>query len=263
MGKIISVFMQKGGSAKTTTAINFSAFAGARKRKILLIDLDAQGSATIFSGKDKNTVHYSIRDVLVEECNISQSIQHLKYYDIIPANKNVQGMEFEISRLADIYILKKAIEPLKNGYDFIVLDCPPAINPISISALIASDTLIVPVEPKPMTIVGLNDLITTINEIYEKHWNDNLYVLGILMTRYNTRTKLNKRMASLIAKAATSLDTTIFDCSIRECTAIAECQEKQIPLPDYKPSKNNGAMDYNGFTSKVLHRLEGDKYERN
>lgn len=259
MGKTISVFMQKGGAGKTTTAINFSAFAGARKRKILLIDLDAQGSATIFSGTNKNTVSHSIRDVLVGECNINQSIQHLKYYDLIPANRDVQGMEFELSRLADIYILKKAIEPLKNDYDFIILDCPPAINPISIAALIASDTLIVPVEPKPMTIIGLNDLISTINEIYEKHWNDDLYVLGILMTRYNTRTKLNKRMESLIAKTAASLDTTVFDCSIRECTAIAECQEKRIPLPDYKPSKNNGAMDYNGFTTKILQKLEGEK----
>lgn len=259
MGKVISVFMQKGGAGKTTTALNFSAFAGARKRKILLIDLDAQGSTTIFSGTNKNAVFQSIRDVLVGECNINQPIQHLKYYDLIPANKDVQGMEFELSRLADIYLLKKAIEPLKNDYDFIVLDCPPAINPVSIAALVASDTLIVPVEPKPMTIIGLNDLISTINEIYEKHWNDDLYVLGILMTRYNTRTKLNKRMESLIAKAALSLDTTVFDCSIRECTAIPECQEKQIPLPDYKPNKNNGAMDYNGLTTKILQKLEGEK----
>lgn len=256
MAVVISIFLQKGGSCKTTTAVNFAAFAGARKRKVLLIDLDAQGSASLISNISKNEVQHSVRDVLVGECSIGQSIQKCKYYDIIPANAHVQGMEFELSRQSDVYVLRTILKSIKNDYDYIVLDCPPSINPISITALVASDTLIVPVEPKPLSIGGLGDLIDTLNEIYANHWNDGLYVLGILMTRYNTRTKLNKRMSELIGQAAASLDTTIFPGSIRECTAIAEAQEKQISLPDYKPSKNNGAIDYNGFVTRVFERLE-------
>lgn len=257
MATVISIFLQKGGSGKTTTALNFSAFAGARKRNVLLIDMDAQGSASLISGISKDSVKYSIKNVLLNECTINQVIQHCKYYDIIPANNQVQGLEFTLSKLGDINMLKKILEPLNSKYDYIVLDCPPAINPVSITALIASNTLIVPVEPKPLTIGGLSDLIDTINQIYKNHWNDSLYVLGLLMTRYNTRTKLNGRMEKLLGKAAKALNTTVFECSIRECTAIPQAQEKQIPLPDYKPRKNNGATDYNGFTTQVFKRLEG------
>lgn len=257
MAIVISIFLQKGGVAKTTTALNLCAFAGARKRRVLLIDLDAQGSASMMSGKPKHENTYSIKNLFLNECNIDQAIQKCKYYDIIAANGQMQGMEFMLSNLGDVYVLNKVLEPIKDRYDLIILDCPPAINPVSITTLVASDTLIVPAEPKPLTIEGLIDLVDTINEIYKNHWNDNLYVLGILMTRYNVRTKLNKRMGELLGKAAKALDTSVFECSIRECTAIPQAQEKQIPLPDYKPSKNNGAIDYNGFTTQVFKRLEG------
>lgn len=251
MAKTISILLQKGGSAKTTTSLCFSAFAGARKRKILLIDMDSQANATFASGIEN--FDYSVSDVLLGQCNIAQAIQKCKYYDLLPANTDVRNLAVE---LEDVYALKKILEPVQSNYDYIVIDNPPMINAITINSLVASDTLIIPIEPKPFSFMGMSDLLDTINEIHSLHWNDNLFVLGILLTRYNTRTKLNERMEKLIRENANKLNTTLFDCSIRECTVLPECQENQIALPDYKPSKNNAAIDYNGFVTKALQRLE-------
>lgn len=254
MAKTISILLQKGGSAKTSTSLCFCAFAGKRKRKILLIDMDSQANATFASGIED--FNYSVRDVLLGKCDVKQAIQKCKYYDMLPANIDVRDLAGE---LTDIYALKKALEPIQGDYDYIVIDNPPMINAITINSLVASDTMIIPIEPKPFSFMGMSDLLDTINEIHSLHWNDNLSVLGILLTRYNTRTKLNERMEELIKENAERLNTTLFDCSIRECTVIPVCQEKQIALPDYKPSKNNAAMDYNGFVTKALQRLESEK----
>lgn len=251
MAAIISVFIPKGGTAKTSTAINFSAFAGARKRKVLLIDLDSQYNSTFSSGIEN--VELTIQDVLLNKCEPVQAIKHCSYYDIIPADSDIKELSVQLD---DIYALKKALEPLQQNYDYIVIDNPSMINATTINSLVSSNELIIPIEARPFSFIALSDLIDVINEIKSNHWNDKLSVLGILLVRHNTRSKLSKRMEELIRDNTERLNTTLFECSIRECTVIPECQEKQIALPDYKPRSNNAAKDYNGFTTKALERLE-------
>lgn len=250
MAVTISFFNQKGGTAKTSTSLNFSAFAGVRKRKVLLIDLDSQMNATYASGGDMQ-VPNSIKEVIEGACEPGEAIQKCKYYDLIGSRADLRELKIE-----DVFALRNALEQIKGNYDYIVIDNPPNISPITINSLVASDTMILTMEPAAFSFMGMSEFYDTLHEIHDLGWNKDLYVLGVLLVRASMRSKTDKRLQKLIAENVGALDTTLFDCTIRDCAVVKECQEKQIALPDYKPSKNNAAMDYNGFTTQVFKRLE-------
>lgn len=255
MAVTISIALQKGGTSKTTTSLNLANCLGYRHKKVLLIDLDSQANATFTSGHDSKNLENSVYNVLTSDnrykCAIEDAVLHCKYYDLIPADIDVKDLVVELN---DVFTLKKAMQSLKIKYDYIIIDTPPAITGITINALCSSDYIILPCEPRPYSFLGLSDLLDIINQIKENHWNDSLNVLGILLVKYNNRTKLNKSMKEMIEEYANRMNTTVFSTSIRECISVPESQVARIPLLDYSPHCT-AIIDYKGFTSQVLKRL--------
>lgn len=266
MAITISIALQKGGTSKTTTSLNLANCLGYRHKKVLLIDLDSQANATFTSGYDSKNLENSVYNVLTPDsrykCKAEEAVVHCKYYDLIPADIDVKDLVVELN---DVFALKKAIRPLQSKYDYIIIDTPPAITSITINALCSSHHIILPCEPRPYSFLGLSDLLDAINQIRDSHWNDDLNVLGILLVKYNKRTRLTKNMKKMIEEYVGRMDTTIFSTSIRECVAVPESQVARVPLLDYSPHCT-AIMDYQEFTSQVLKRLgerkNGKKRER-
>lgn len=252
--KVISIALQKGGTAKTTTAINLAADLGSRGKKVLLIDMDSQANASFASGINTRELENSLYNVLTVDtsykCRIRDSILKLKYYDIVPADRDLADLANEMKSAV---ALKSILETISNSYDYIILDTPPNLSVVTLNAFVASDCIIIPTEPKPFNFTGMRDLEDTINEV-KKNWNSTLTVLGILLVKYSNRTNLNRQMKDLISREAVNLNTTCFACSIREGIVVSESQLAQEPLIDYAPS-SKPAIDYRAFATEVLNRL--------
>lgn len=255
MAKIISIALHKGGTAKTTTAINLSASLTKRQKKVLLIDMDFQANSTFGTGIDGKTLDNSIYNVLTPNrkysCSISEAILHTEYYDIVPADKDVMDLQLE---LKSVTALRDEIKQIGSRYDYIIIDCPPSLNIISQNALVASDHIIIPCEPKPFNFTGMVDMKDTIEAVKANH-NPKLSVLGILLVKYNRRTNLTRTIQEAIEHYAEQLHTRVYDATIREGVAVPESQLAQKPLIYYAPSAKP-TIDYNTFTTETLIRLE-------
>lgn len=254
MAKILSIALQKGGTAKTTTAINLAANLAYRKKKVLLIDMDFQANATFGSGIDQKTLEASIYNVLTPSreynCSIASAILHTDYYDLLPADKDVVDLQLELKSPT---ALKESLASIKDGYDYIVIDCPPAVNIISQNVLVASDYIIIPSQPKPFNFTGMVDMRDTLESV-QKRYNPKLSVLGILLVMYNNRTNLTKLMQETISNFSDQMHTTVYETSIREGVAVSESQLAQKPLIYYAPSAKP-TIDYKAFTTETLKRL--------
>ena len=253
---VISIALQKGGVGKTSTSLALASELGCRKKKVLLIDLDAQGNSTYSSGCNMSKQEYSLYNVLTSHaeyrCDIIQAIVPCKYYDLLPADDAVNGLTLE---LKDFYALKKALEAIKNNYDFIILDCPPALSMISANAFTASQKIIIPSECRAYSFLGITELKKNIDQIREKY-NPDLEVLGILLVKYAKRVTVTKELQEMISKFAASLNTTVYKNTIRNGIAVEEAALNQIPLCDYVTKKNNAPyIDYRGFVTETLERL--------
>jgi chromosome partitioning protein len=247
---VISVALQKGGVGKTSTATNLSATLGFKKKRVLLIDMDSQGNATYTSGID-NPDH-TITDVLGEDCEPDAAVVKCKYYDLLAADSYLTNVEMgEVEPT----LLKKAIEPLKSRYDFIIIDTPPALGNLSFNSLVASDYVVIPCEPRPFALTGLEALQNTIESV-RNALNPSLKVLGILLIKYSNRTVLNRDIKDMIADYAKQMQTEVFETTIREGVALPEAQTVRQPLIDYaKSSKPN--IDYKAFTTELLKKIGG------
>lgn len=259
MGIVISVALQKGGVGKTATSLNLSAELGLRKKRVLLIDMDSQANSTYSSGYNSNDLEYSLYNVLTNDteyhCNIGQAILKCKYYDIIPSDGAVNDLVLE---LKDFCALKNVLEQIKDKYDFIILDCPPAISMVTANAFVASDKIIIPTECKAYSFLGMLDLKKSIDEV-KTTMNPDLEVLGILLVKYDKRTTLTKQMQEMIADFSEQLNTTLYNATIRNGIAVEEAALNQIPLCDYvKKNNNKPYIDYRGFVTETLKRLERD-----
>ena len=256
---VISVALQKGGVGKTVTSLNLASELGLRKKKVLLVDLDAQANSTYSSGYSTNELEYSLYNVLTKDteyhCGIEQAILKCKYYDLIPADNAVNDLTLE---LKDFDALKSVLEPIKANYDFIILDCPPAISMVTANAFVASQKIIIPSECKAYSFLGMLDLKKSIDEV-KATMNPNLEVLGILLVKYDKRTTLTKQMQEMIADFSEQLNTTLYNATIRNGIAVEEAALNQIPLCDYvKKNNNKPYIDYRGFVTETLKRLERD-----
>lgn len=255
--KVISIALQKGGTAKTTTALNLAAELGSRDNRVLLIDMDSQANASFASGINTRDLENSLYNVLTNDpqykCRISEAILKLKYYDLIPADRDVADL---ISEIKSAVALKSILNTISGRYDFVILDTPPNLSVVTLNAFVASDYIIIPTEPKPFNFTGMRDLEDTIEDV-RKNWNPTLKVLGVLLVKFNNRTNLNKQMKELIDKEASKLNTTCFETSIREGIAVAESQLIQESLIDYAP-KSNPTLDYIAFATEVLNRIRGE-----
>ena len=259
MAVVISVALQKGGVGKTVTSLNLASELGLRKKKVLLVDLDAQANSTYSSGYSTNELEYSLYNVLTKDteyhCGIEQAILKCKYYDLIPADNAVNDLTLE---LKDFDALKSVLEPIKANYDFIILDCPPAISMVTANAFVASQKIIIPSECKAYSFLGMLDLKKSIDEV-KATMNPNLEVLGILLVKYDKRTTLTKQMQEMIADFSEQLNTTLYNATIRNGIAVEESALNQIPLCDYvKKNNNKPYIDYRGFVTETLKRLERD-----
>ena len=248
MAVVISVALQKGGVGKSTTSQALASTLGFKKKRVLLIDMDSQGNVTYSSGVD--SPQYSITDVLGEDCRTDEALIHCKYYDLLAADSYLTNVE--ITKV-DPTLLKNVIAPLKSKYDFIIIDTPPALGNLSVNALVASDYVIIPTEPRPFALQGLGRLHSTIESV-RNGYNSNLKVLGILLIKYHNRTVLNRDIKDMIEDYAKQMNTIVFNATIREGIAVAEAQTVRQPLIDYAKNSNPN-IDYKGFTSEVLKML--------
>ncbi|NCB96110.1 MAG: ParA family protein [Negativicutes bacterium] len=246
---VISVALQKGGVGKSTTSQALASTLGFRKKKVLLIDMDSQANVTYSSNVDKP--QKTITDVLGEDCKADEAIIHCKYYDLLAADSYLTNVE--MAEGVESTLLKNAIEPIKNRYDYVIIDTPPALGNLSFNSLVASDYVVIPTEPRPFALQGLGALHNTIESV-QKRLNPSLRVLGILLIKYSNRTVLNRDIKDMIEDYAKQMNTVVFDTTVREGIAVAEAQTVREPLIDYaKSSKPN--IDYKAFTTELLHKI--------
>ena len=196
MGKTVSIFNQKGGVGKTTTCINFAAGLGLRGKQTLLVDCDPQGNSTSGVGVDKSEIEASSYDVLINKTPAKEVIIETKFKNLslLPANMNLAGAELELAENENRFkVLKKALAPIIMDYDYIIIDCPPSLGLLSLNALTASDTLIVPLQCEYYALEGLSQLLGTVRTV-KQNYNEHLEVEGIVYTMYDRRLKLNQQV---------------------------------------------------------------------
>ena len=191
MAKIIAIANQKGGVGKTTTAVNLSASLAASHQRVLLIDLDPQGNATMGSGIDKNELVHTTNDVLLHDCLAEQAaLSTSGGYDLLPANGDLTVAEVSLmERNHRETFLFKALQPLQSRYDFILIDCPPALNTLTINALVAADSVLIPMQCEYYALEGLAALLSTVEQV-KNSVNTRLHIEGVLRTMYDARNRL-------------------------------------------------------------------------
>lgn len=245
---VYAVINQKGGVGKSTTAAALWAGLTSRGYKALAIDLDAQGNLSYTAGADSK--HKTALSLLTEEATASETIQHTAAGDIIAASKALAGADAFITDTGKEYKLKEALEPIAGLYDYVVIDTPPALGILTINALTACNSVIIPAQADIYSLQGIEQLIETIKPV-RKYCNPELAIEGILLTRYNYRLVLTKDITSYMQQLASRLETKVFDRPIREGIAVKEAQISQKSLFEYAP-KANVTADYIAFIDELL-----------
>lgn len=248
MSKVYAIINQKGGVGKSTTAEALSAGLSLRGFKILSIDLDAQANMSYTTGAKIDGA--TILGVLTGEVNISAAIQHTESGDIIAASKALAGADSFIVDTGKEYRLKEALESIKAAYDYIIIDTPPALGILTINALTACDSVIIPAQADIYSLQGIEQLAETIKPV-KKYCNPALVIEGILLTRYSARSVLSREVAELAGQLASKLGTKLFKTTIREAIAVKEAQISQRDLFSYAP-KANVTEDYKRFIAELI-----------
>ncbi len=250
MGKIISVANQKGGVGKTTTAINLAASLAAVEHSTLLIDIDPQSNSTSGIGIDPKSVDKSVYEIMVGGTRAEDAIRstEMPYLDLIPSHINLVGAEIEmVDRARREKILRDAIEPLKDKYDFIIIDCPPSLGLLTINSLTASDSVVIPVQCEYFALEGLGQLLNTI-KIVLQHLNKNLEIEGVLMTMYDIRTRLSNQVAEEVRKY---FGEKVFKTVISRNVRLAEAPSFGKPVLLYD-SLSVGAKNYLSLAREII-----------
>lgn len=246
--RIIAIINQKGGVGKSTTAATLAAGLSLKGYKTLSIDLDAQGNLTYTAGAKTNGA--TAPGVLTGEVKAEDAIQHTPSGDIIAANKALAGADAFIADTGKEYRLKEALESLQAAYDYIIIDTPPALGILTINALTACNSVIIPAQADIYSLQGIEQLADTMKPV-KKYCNPNLKIAGILLTRYSSRSVLSREVAELAEQLADKLGTKLFKTTIREAIAVKEAQISQQSLFDYAP-KAKVTEDYRAFIEELL-----------
>lgn len=250
MGKIISITNQKGGVGKTTTAINVSASLAVAEKKVLLVDMDPQGNATSGSGIDRNSIQTSIYDVMIGRMDIKEVIvpTDLRYFQVVPAGIDLIGAELELVESEKReFVLRNILYPVRNNFDYIILDCPPSLGLLTINALTAADSVIIPVQCEYFALEGLSQVMRTIG-LVQKSLNSSLDIEGILLTMFDGRNNLSHQVAEEIKG---HFKEKVFNSMIPRNVALGEAPSHGKPIITYNIN-SRGAQSYLGLALEVM-----------
>ena len=254
MGRTIVIANQKGGVGKTTTAINLSASLEEKKKKVLLIDMDPQGNSTSGLGIEKDEKEYTIYELLLGECSIEDCLSESICKDLIvvPSNINLAAVEIElIGTDGKEFILRDSVSSIKDKYDFILIDCPPSLNVLTINAMCTADTVLVPIQCEYYALEGLSQLMHTI-ELVKERLNPDLEIEGVVFTMYDARTNLS---LEVVENVKGNLNQNIYKTIIPRNVRLAEAPSYGMPITKYD-TKSTGAESYRMLAEEVIHRGE-------
>lgn len=252
MGRVIAVANQKGGVGKTTTAINLSACLAEKGNKVLAIDMDPQGNMTSGLGLDKDSVENSIYDVIIGECSAEEALQKdaQENLDVLPSNIDLSAAEIELIGIEDKeYIIRNAVERMKDEYDFIIIDCPPSLSMLTINAMTTADSVLVPIQCEYYALEGLSQLIHTV-ELVKERLNEKLEIEGVVFTMYDARTNLSLQV---VENVKDNLQQNIYKTIIPRNIRLAEAPSYGMPINKYDP-KSSGCDSYMRLADEVMNR---------
>ena len=245
--KIITVTNQKGGVGKTTTASSLFAGLSMMGKKVLAIDLDPQCNLSYCYKAD--TSKPSIKEVFKGEIKLSEAIQPTSTGDFIQSDKSLNNIMQELNAIDQVYKLSKVLKEVSNKYDYVIIDTPPALSPLTINALVASTSVIIPVQADSFSMQGAEALAETIQGIRDV--NKDLEISGVLLVRYKGRAGLAQHMNEQFIKFANMFDTKVFETKIRDAIAVQESQLARQNIFEYNP-KSNVALDYANFIKELI-----------
>ena len=250
MGKIIAIANQKGGVAKTTTAVNVGASLALMGQPVLLVDIDPQGNASSGLGIDKNQLERCVYDVLINEVSPNDVIipSGIRNLDVLPSTIQLAGAEVEmVSLIAREQILKGALSPLKGKYQYIIIDCPPSLGLLTLNALAAADSLLIPIQCEFYALEGVGQLMNTV-QLVQKHLNQNLEVEGVLLTMFDARLNLSIQVVDEVKKV---FGNKVFKNIIPRNVRLSEAPSHGIPVVIYDP-KSKGSEAYQELAKEVM-----------
>lgn len=254
MGRTIAIANQKGGVGKTTTAINLSSCLAEAGQRVLTIDFDPQGNATSGLGLEKGQIEDTVYEMMLGDCTFEDCLQQdvQEDLDVLPSDSNLSGAEIELLDIENKeFVLKSHLDKVKDEYDFIIIDCPPSLSLLTLNALVAADTVLVPIQCEYYALEGLSQVLRTIN-IVKRKMNPSLEMEGVVFTMYDARTNLS---LEVVENVKSNLNEKIYKTIIPRNVRLAEAPSHGMPINIYD-SKSTGAESYRLLAAEVISRGE-------
>ena len=252
MGEIMAIANQKGGVGKTTTTINLAAALAEKDKKVLVIDMDPQGNTSSGLGIDKDELETTVYQLMIGDNTFDECVQKdvFENLDVLAANVNLAGIEIETMDMENRnFILRDIIEEISSRYDFIIIDCPPSLNTLTINSMTTADSVLVPIQCEYYALEGLSQLIYTINLVKER-LNPKLYINGVVFTMYDGRTNLSMQV---IENVRNNLNQTIYNTIIPRGVRLAEAPSHGLPITKYD-NRSTGARAYISLAEEIIER---------